>query len=42
MGADLARGLLEFSEGVELGEGGLRWLKIHLGNLMGKDKLPMQ
>lgn len=41
MGADLARGLLEFSEGLPLGESGLKWLRIHLGNLMGKDKLPM-
>ncbi len=42
MGADLARGLLEFSEGVPLGKDGLKWLRIHLGNLMGKDKLPMK
>jgi DNA-directed RNA polymerase len=41
MGADLARGLLEFSEGLPLGESGLKWLRIHLGNLMGRDKLPM-
>jgi DNA-directed RNA polymerase len=42
MGADLARGLLEFSEGMTLGETGLKWLRIHLGNLMGKDKATMK
>ena len=41
MGADLNRGLLEFSEAKELGEGGLRWLKIHLANTIGQDKLPL-
>ena len=42
MGADLARGILEFSEGQPLGEKGLRWLKIHLANKIGKDKLPLE
>lgn len=41
MGPDIARGLLEFSEGKKLGTSGLRWLKIHLANKMGKDKLSM-
>jgi len=41
MGADLARGILEFAEGKELGTHGLRWLKIHLANKIGKDKLPL-
>jgi DNA-directed RNA polymerase len=41
MGADLNRGLLEFAEAKELGEGGLRWLKIHLANTIGQDKLPL-
>ena len=38
IGADLARGLLSFSEGVKLGPSGLKWLKIHTANLMGFDK----
>lgn len=39
IGADLSRGLLLFAKGKELGENGLRWLKTHLANKMGKDKL---
>lgn len=39
MGADISRGLLEFAEARTLGKSGLRWLKIHLANKMGKDKL---
>lgn len=35
IGNDLSRGLLVFWEGKELGEGGLRWLKIHIANLFG-------
>ncbi|KAK8163332.1 hypothetical protein BC567DRAFT_273475 [Phyllosticta citribraziliensis] len=38
MGADMARGLLTFAKGKELGTGGLRWLKIHLANVYGFDK----
>ncbi|MCJ1426029.1 DNA-directed RNA polymerase [Sticta canariensis] len=38
MGADPCRSLLVFQKGKELGEGGLRWLKIHLANLYGFDK----
>ncbi|KAL9615026.1 MAG: hypothetical protein Q9167_000558 [Letrouitia subvulpina] len=38
MGADLCRGLLIFGRGKELGDAGLRWLKIHLSNLAGFDK----
>lgn len=38
MGADHARGLLLFAEGRELGEPGLRWLKVHLANVFGYDK----
>lgn len=38
MGADHTRGLLTFAQGKELGEQGLRWLKIHLANVHGLDK----
>lgn len=42
MGNDLSRGLLIFWHGKELGETGLRWLKIHLSNLFGIDKAPLE
>ncbi len=38
LGSDVARGLLKFANGKELGTVGLRWLKIHLANLYGYDK----
>ncbi|KAI0070874.1 DNA/RNA polymerase [Panus rudis PR-1116 ss-1] len=38
LGDDLSRGLLKFGEAKQLGERGLRWLKIHLSNLYGYDK----
>ena len=38
IGNDLSRGLLLFAEGKKLGSKGLKWLKIHVANLMGKDK----
>ncbi|KAK8212106.1 mitochondrial DNA-directed RNA polymerase-like protein [Phyllosticta capitalensis] len=38
MGADMARGLLTFAKGKELGTTGLKWLKIHLANVYGFDK----
>lgn len=40
MGADISRGILEFAEGEALGKEGFYWLKVHLANVMGKDKLP--
>ncbi|OTA96122.1 hypothetical protein M434DRAFT_393206 [Hypoxylon sp. CO27-5] len=42
MGADHVRGLLCFAKGKELGEGGLRWLKIHLANVFGYDKASLK
>jgi DNA-directed RNA polymerase, mitochondrial len=42
MGADINRGLLEFGEGKPLGKDGLFWLKVHLANKIGKDKLPIK
>lgn len=39
MGSDLCRGLLTFAEAKPLGRSGLRWLKIHLANLYGNDKI---
>lgn len=41
LGNDLTRSLFLFWEGKELGENGLRWLKIHLANVYGKDKSPL-
>lgn len=38
LGSDLSRGLLQFWHGKELGEEGLRWLKIHMANLHGAGK----
>ncbi|CAK1358234.1 unnamed protein product [Cercospora beticola] len=42
MGADNVRGLLVFAEGKELGENGLRWLKIHTATVAGHDKASME
>jgi DNA-directed RNA polymerase len=42
IGADLARGLLRFANGKELGAVGLQWLKIHLANLYGYDKASLK
>ena len=42
MGADHCRGLLMFGKGRELGEVGLKWLKIHLANVFGYDKASLK
>ncbi|EAR93244.2 DNA-directed RNA polymerase (macronuclear) [Tetrahymena thermophila SB210] len=39
MGADISRGLLEYSESKKIGKTGWYWLKVHLSNLLGQDKL---
>eukprot|EP00948_MAST-09A_sp_MAST-9A-sp1_P002554 g2554.t1 len=39
IGADHVRGLLRFNNGKRLGENGLDWLKIHLANLCGVNKI---
>ena len=39
VGSDLSRGLLYFSESKPLGPRGLYWLKVHLANLAGADKM---
>jgi DNA-directed RNA polymerase len=41
MGPDINRGMLLFSDGKKLGKEGLFWLKVHLANKFGKDKLPL-
>ena len=42
IGSDLSRGLLEFSEGRELGENGLFWLKVQFSNMCGNDKCSLK
>ncbi|KAI1168294.1 DNA-directed RNA polymerase [Nemania serpens] len=42
MGADHVRGLLRFAVGRELGENGLRWLKVQLANVFGFDKASLE
>ncbi|HEX8579110.1 MAG TPA: DNA-directed RNA polymerase [Allosphingosinicella sp.] len=39
---DLGRSLLEFAQGVALGETGGKWLAIHLANLFGIDKVSFE
>lgn len=42
LGSDMCRGLLTFAEGKPLGPRGLHWLKVHLANLYGNDKISHQ
>ena len=42
LGNDICRGLLRFEKGKPLEASGLRWLKIHLANLHGFDKAPLE
>ena len=39
VGSDLCRGMLKFATAKPLGKWGLYWLKVHLANLAGKDKV---
>ena len=39
-GSDFCRALLLFDEEKPLGENGLFWLKVHLSNLFGNNKIP--
>ncbi|CAN0414773.1 unnamed protein product [Pylaiella littoralis] len=39
LGADFSRGVLVFDEARPLGEKGLYWLKVHVANLYGEDKV---
>lgn len=41
LGNDMTRSLFLFWDGKELGSEGLKWLKIHLANLYGLDKVPL-
>lgn len=41
LGNDMTRSLFLFWEGRELGDEGLTWLKIHLANVYGIDKAPL-
>lgn len=41
IGSDLCRGLLLFSEAKPLGPHGLFWVKVHLANLFGKNKISL-
>jgi DNA-directed RNA polymerase, mitochondrial len=41
-GEDSARGLLEFSKGKPLGSSGYAWLKVHLANCWGEDKVSLE
>ena len=42
VGSDLCRGLLKFAEAKPLGTRGLFWLKVHLANFAGKDKVTLE
>jgi DNA-directed RNA polymerase len=42
IGSDMCRGLLKFDKAMPLGPTGLNWLKIHLCNLFGNNKISQQ
>jgi len=39
---DLARGLLQFANGKQIGQRGIYWLKVHIANLFGIDKVSFE
>ncbi|ADV88572.1 DNA-directed RNA polymerase [Vibrio vulnificus] len=41
-GADYVKALCQFADGVALGKHGLKWLMIHMANLMGVDKVTFE
>jgi DNA-directed RNA polymerase len=41
MSSDICRGLLTFARSKPIGKNGLRWLKIHLTNKIGNDKISL-
>ena len=41
-GADYVKALLEFAQGKAIGDQGILWLKIHVANLFGVDKVPFE
>lgn len=42
MGQDMCRGMLMFGEGKPVGKRGLHWLKVHLANVYGNDKITFE
>ena len=42
LGNDMSRSLLTFWKGKRLGKDGLMWLKVHLANLYGVNKVPIE
>lgn len=42
LGSDLSRGLLTFAEEKILGKKGFMWLKVHLANLFGNNKITLE
>ncbi|WCE28443.1 DNA-directed RNA polymerase [Vibrio sp. SCSIO 43137] len=41
-GADFVKALLRFADGKKLGKHGMKWLMIHMANLMGVDKVTFE
>ena len=41
LGSDFCRSMLKFSEAKPMGDGGLRWLFIHIANLCGANKMSL-